>query len=118
MRNKDQIQAYEKIRDILIFIANANKPVSLTEILDCVTEQSRTSLTVQLRKLAQAGYVFEIRTLQRTSKTNMFFVPTDKTKELYGDRAKPKKRPSENSIEKPIFYKLSLSFETKYFPPK
>lgn len=82
---KDSVYSYEKVRDILAFLANSTKSVTISELRECVSDLAPSNIGILLRRLEAAGYVTHIAKSPKKGSTK-FFVATPKTIELYKNK--------------------------------
>lgn len=77
--NVETVKRFEEIKDILIYITFSTNEVGSSELEENVTELSRTSLNILLKRLVEAGYL-----CSNGKKNTRAYTATEKTKQLFG----------------------------------
>lgn len=73
------LMRFEECLGVLVFVANANKPVSVSDLIESVTNLSRCRLNYLLPQFVAGGYLTRIN-----HGTSYLYEPTGKTRELFG----------------------------------
>lgn len=76
---KDSVSQYLHVRDALIYIANATKPVSGKEVAEYAMDIDERATRALLLKLYRRGLL-----LRKLEKSTWLYYPTTETSEMYG----------------------------------
>ncbi|MBO3640314.1 hypothetical protein [Acinetobacter soli] len=79
MSTINSVDRYLIVRDILLYITNAGREVTSSDLLKDVVDCSIQNLNIVLRQMVDAQLIQVIN-----RKSRHFYVPSDSTKDLYG----------------------------------
>lgn len=79
MSTINSVHRYLLVRDILLYISNANREVTSSDLLNDVVECSIQNLNIVLRQLVDEQLLDVV-----IHKSRRFYVPAETTKNLYG----------------------------------
>lgn len=79
MSQANTVDHFEKVADILIYVACSGREISLIELQENVIDMNKGAISLLIRRLVKAGYLKSngLQTLRAYSATT-------KTKELFG----------------------------------
>lgn len=77
--NISAIDKFERIKDVLIFVLNSEKPVKAIDIENFVLDMSRTTLNNMMRQIVESGYLNA-----DGGCGGKIYTATDRTRQLFG----------------------------------
>ena len=87
----NSVDLYIKVRDVLIYMANTDSPVTVNDLYDNVCDISESNVRVLLKQLVDAGLV------TRSGTHPVYYHTTNAVHELYGS-AKPTVPTSDDAV--------------------
>lgn len=82
MSQSNSVQHFENVTDILLYVAHANREVSLSDLQDDVLDINKGPLNLIIRRLVSAGYL-----ISNGLQAGRAYTATEKTKQLFGVKA-------------------------------